>query len=288
MKCAIRDGFIDATVSVFDYGCGHGQDIEMLTAQGIPCEGWDPIFRPTQPRSEADVVNLGYVINVIEDAEERAATLQQAWQLCRRLLVVSAQVMLAGRGHEQVCLNDGVLTGRGTFQKFYEQGELKAYLEAQLGTEPVPAALGIFYVFKDESLRQQFLAHRFRRRSATPRKRLSEVRFEENRDLLEPFLATLTALGRLPVVEEFPQAAELQSRFGSLKRAFALVRRVTGPAEWDTIRQRRTEDLLVYLALARFGKRPPLSQLPRPLQRDLRAFFGTYTRACRTADELLF
>jgi DNA phosphorothioation-associated putative methyltransferase len=77
-------------------------------------------------------------------------------------------------------------------------------------------------------------------------------------------------------------------QFGSLKRAFALVRRVTGEAEWEAIRQRRTEDLLVYLALARFRKRPPLGQLPRTLQTDMRAFFGTYTKACRMADELLF
>jgi DNA phosphorothioation-associated putative methyltransferase len=53
-------------------------------------------------------------------------------------------------------------------------------------------------------------------------------------------------------------------------------------------RQRRTEDLLVYLALARFGKRPTLGQLPYTLQRDMRAFFGTYTKACKRADDLLF
>jgi DNA phosphorothioation-associated putative methyltransferase len=101
-------------------------------------------------------------------------------------------------------------------------------------------------------------------------------------------MAAITSLGRLPDAEEFPQAAELTARFGSLPRAFALVRRVTGPDEWDALRRRRTEDLLVYLALARFRKRPPLSQLPRTLQHDLRAFFGTYARACRTADDLLF
>jgi DNA phosphorothioation-associated putative methyltransferase len=61
-----------------------------------------------------------------------------------------------------------------------------------------------------------------------------------------------------------------------------------GNAEWDAIRERRSEDLLVYLALARFRKRPPLGKLPRTLQRDMRAFFGTYTRACQRADELLF
>jgi hypothetical protein len=86
------------------------------------------------------VVNLGNVLNVIEDPEERAATLRQAWQLCRRLLVASAQVLMAGRGKTPVEFGDGVLTGRGTFQKFFEQDELKGYLEGQLDTEAVPAA----------------------------------------------------------------------------------------------------------------------------------------------------
>jgi DNA phosphorothioation-associated putative methyltransferase len=42
------------------------------------------------------------------------------------------------------------------------------------------------------------------------------------------------------------------------------------------------------MALARFGKRPALSQLPRGLRADMRAFFGTYAKACRQADDLLF
>jgi DNA phosphorothioation-associated putative methyltransferase len=157
-----------------------------------------------------------------------------------------------------------------------------------LGTDAIPAAIGVFYVFKDEEMRQQSLASRYRRRSATPRKRLSELRFEQNRELLEPLMAVIASLGRLPDAEEFPQAAEVIAQFGSLKRAFALVQRVTGPEERDAIRRRRAEDLLVYLALSRFRKRPPLSRLPRELQRDFRAFFGTYSKACRQADELLF
>jgi hypothetical protein len=36
------------------------------------------------------VVTLGYVLNVIEDPGERAAALRQAWDHCRRLLVVAA------------------------------------------------------------------------------------------------------------------------------------------------------------------------------------------------------
>jgi DNA phosphorothioation-associated putative methyltransferase len=288
MKSALQDGLVQPNVTVFDYGCGHGQDIQLLAAQGIACEGWDPAFRPDARKQSADVVNLGFVLNVIEDVGERATALQEAWGLARRLLVVAAQVNEVGKGQARLPFGDGVLTGRGTFQKFFGQGELKAFLETELQVEAIPASLGVFYLFRDETLQQQFLASRFRRRAAAPRKRVSQLRFEENRELLELFMAAIADLGRLPEDEEFSQAGEIVAKFGSLKRGFALVRRVTGDEDWTAIRQRRTEDLLVYLALARFGKRPPLGQLPRTLQRDMRAFFGTYTKACRQADELLF
>jgi DNA phosphorothioation-associated putative methyltransferase len=288
VKAALHDGLIGPAVTVFDYGCGHGHDIALLAAQGIPCGGWDPAFRPDAPRHPAGVVNLGFVLNVIEDVGERSDALRKAWGLSQRLLIVAAQVKEAGRGQSQVAFGDGVVTGRGTFQKFFGQGELKAFLEAELHAEAIPAALGIFYVFRDETLQQQFIANRFRRRPAAPRKRISELRFEEHRELLEPLMAAIAELGRLPEEDEYPPAAEVVTAFGSLKRAFALVRRVTGDDEWDAIRRARTEDLLVYLALARFRKRPALGQLPRPLQRDMRFFFGTYTKACTTADDLLF
>ena len=98
VKCAMRDGLIDAGVRVFDYGCGHGEDVQLLRGQGVACDGWDPVFRPATPQGEADIVNIGYVINVIEDPAERSTALRRAWQLCRRVLVVAAQLKVAGRG----------------------------------------------------------------------------------------------------------------------------------------------------------------------------------------------
>ncbi len=85
-----------------------------------------------------------------------------------------------------------------------------------------------------------------------------------------------------------PAGDEVAARFGSLPRAFALVKRVTGADEWDTIARRSTEDLLGYLALGRFRRRPQMSALPIGLQRDIRAFFGSYAKACRQADDRLF
>lgn len=176
----------------------------------------------------------------------------------------------------------------GTFQKYSTQAELREYIETELGIEALPAAPGVFYIFRDEELRQRFIASRYRRRQSAPRKRISEIRFEENKDVLEPLIAAMTELGRLPHADEFELAHEVIVRFGSLKRAFALIRRVTRIEEWDKIRLCRTEDLTVYLALGRFARRPPISKLPLALQRDIREFFRTYKRACQTADELLF
>jgi DNA phosphorothioation-associated putative methyltransferase len=105
---------------------------------------------------------------------------------------------------------------------------------------------------------------------------------------LELLVATIAALGRLPESDEFPQAAEVAARFGSVKRAFAPVKRVTGTEEWKSIARRCTEVLLVYQALGRFRRRPPMTALPIGLQRDLRAFFGSYASACRRADARLF
>ena len=87
----------------------------LLTSEGFACAGWDPAYHPDAPRDSAEVVNLGYVINVVEDPAERAATLKQAWDLARRLLVVSAQVLRSGRSKSPVEFGDGVQTGRGTY-----------------------------------------------------------------------------------------------------------------------------------------------------------------------------
>lgn len=288
IKCLLRDGLLHGETSVFDYGCGHGQDLELLRGSAIPCAGWDPAFRADGEKQPADVVNLGYVINVIEDPRERDAAVEAAWALSTRLLVVAAQIEFAAPDKEHMPFADGVLTSRGTFQKYYTQNELRAYLEEQLEADAIPAAPGVFYMFKDEAAKQQFLATRYRRRIAVPRKRISELRFEQNLDVLEPLMAVLAQLGRLPGPEEFPPSAEVIARFGSLNKAVGLIRRVTEDQPWADIAQRRTEDLLVYLALSRFGRRPKISQLPLGIQRDVKAFLGSYAQACARADTLLF
>ena len=132
------------------------------------------------------------------------------------------------------------------------------------------------------------LPHAFTAAFPSRRQRISELLFEQNQDVLEPLMQTMAALGRLPDPDEFSKATEVITRFGSLKRAFALIRRVTEEEPWEEIAQRRTEDLLVYLALSRFRHRPKLLQLPPTIQRDVKAFLGSYNTACPRSDVLLF
>lgn len=66
--------------------------------------------------------------------------------------------------------------------------------------------------------------HGYRRRSAAPRRRISEVRFDTHRDILEPLIDWIGQQGRLPEPDEFAGAEPVIAEFGSLKRAFALTR----------------------------------------------------------------
>ena len=60
VKCLWRDRIITPDRTLFDYGCGHGDDLSALREEGINCEGFDPSFRPDVTPQQADIVNIGY------------------------------------------------------------------------------------------------------------------------------------------------------------------------------------------------------------------------------------
>lgn len=108
------------------------------------------------PIAPADCINLGYVLNVIEDQAERAHTLRSAFEIARRVLVVSVRVdQSLSTGFD---FADGLVTNCGSFQKIFTLSEFREYLQATLGRKPYMAGLGIAYVFKDESAESEHLA----------------------------------------------------------------------------------------------------------------------------------
>ena len=288
IQLALASGLIHEDVALLDYGCGRGDDIRILSGLGHDCLGWDPAHRPDGDLSPSEVVNLGYVVNVIEDPQERVETLRSAWRLASRVLIVAARVDFQAQPENSEELADGVITGRGTFQKFYTQSELRDWIDDTLDVLSVAAGPGIFFVFRIEEDRQRFSSTLFRRQMSAPIGRVSNKLFDANRSLLAPLIDFFEARGRVPKAEELPSSPQLTEVFGSIPRAFQVVRNATGKHLWNNIQDQRRDDLLIYLAMQRFRRRPKFSELPLELRNDVRAFCGTYTGACTEADRLLF
>jgi len=285
---AIGDGVLSAGQSVFDYGCGRGDDLRNLTALGYRIDGWDPSHRPGNALNPADVVNLGYVVNVIEDRNERRETLQRAWNLAHQMLIVSARLTWEARDLEGRPHADGLLTRTGTFQKFYEQAELADWIEQALGVKPIAAAPGIFYVFRDPTREHEFLATR----AYTYRPRVlvdPHAVYEAHQDILAPLLDFLSVHARPPRAGELDEAIEapIREHFISIARATNLIRQVTDDGYWDQVRLQRRQELLVYIAMSRFGRRPRFGELAKTLAADIKIHFGKYSDACLQADRLL-
>ena len=69
---ALEDGLLSTKTTFYNYGCGRGGNLKRLHQVGVSISDWDPAFFPDEDRTPADVVNLGYLVNVIEDPEELA------------------------------------------------------------------------------------------------------------------------------------------------------------------------------------------------------------------------
>ena len=288
VRLAVEWAIINKDTTFFDYGCGHGGDVQRVKNLGYTSAGWDPYYYADMPCMEADVVNLGYVLNVIENLEERRQALISAWKLTHKVLIVSAQVIINAPSKTQIAYGDGIVTRRNTFQKYYGQEELKKYIDGTIGTDAVPVALGIYFVFRDAAEKETYKALRFFSTVSTPRISLPTQRFEDYQSQLEPLMAFYTKRGRLPVKGELENGQQLLIEFGNFRRAFAVILQATNEEEWDAIAYRRSLDIQVYLALTHFDQRPRFSQLAPEMRQDIKAFFGSYDDACEVADQKLF
>jgi DNA phosphorothioation-associated putative methyltransferase len=284
---SIQDRIITTTRSVLDYGCGRGGDVERLRRLGYTAVGWDPVFAPDRPLAIADVVNLGYVVNVIESPEERAQTLQSAWNLTRSVLVVAARVDWEARGAGSRPAADGVVTVRGTFQKFFTQHELRSWIESVLGCGAYAAAPGVFYVFRNPADAESLRARQVRRPEA-PKQSMAQLLYEQHSGLLQELASFLEDRGRLPEASELGSGDSMLAVFGTIRQAFRVLCCATGRSDWSAAASRARDNLLVYLALSSFAGRPRMGALPSDIQRDIKELFGSYRTASAEANQLLF
>ena len=287
VRLALEADLFSPQMSFFDYGCGHGADVKIMAENGYQSSGWDPHYSPDTPKNKADVVNLGYIINVIENMAERREALIQAWSLTLDILIVSAQVLIDDRQRGYLVYGDGVITQRNTFQKYYEQEELKTYIEQVLNEEAIPIGLGVFLVFRNRDKANSFRASRFHSKMRSPRILTPVKKFADYEKILTPLMDFYRERGRLPVKGELAQEEAIRAEFRNLKQAFKTILQVTEESEWEKIADQRRQDILLYLALSRFETRPTIRQLPTLLKNDIKKLFGSYQAACFLADEML-
>ena len=238
------------------------------------------------PIQAADCVNLGYVLNVIEDTEERKRTLRNAFELAKRVLIVSVRVdrSLA----ESAEFGDGCLTNLGSFQKIYTQSEFQDYLLSVLGLKPQMASLGIAYVFKDDGAEAEYLANISIWKPR--RERIDRLNHFSEHEVANAYLSAARNIGRLPLPQEFPDFQTLQDVFGSQQRIERLALNLLEPAALHDARESKREDILTFAAMMclRGLKLPPFRRLPMETQADIRALWPSYRAAIEEGEAFLY
>lgn len=286
ISLAVAHKLIQEDRTVFDYGCGQGNDVGLLQKSGLKADGWDPHFRPDMQLRPADIVNLGYVLNVIEDPAERRETLRRAFALAEKALVVAVRVNQSLENG--LPFQDGLITSRGSFQKIYSQAEFRQFVGDTLGVRPYTAGLGVVYAFKESGEESRYVADTAFQRTVRPQRDAVEefVNHPESGALLD----LVRKLGRLPLPEEFDAYEGLEEIFGSRHRINRLLWKVIRPDTLDEVQRQRREDLLISLAMIRLqGSRPMgFRSLPDDVQADVKTLWTNYQQALRESEAFLF
>jgi DNA phosphorothioation-associated putative methyltransferase len=278
-RIALDDRVITSDTTVLDYGCGRGDDVNHLTAQGISAHGWDPHYCPEPAPTPADVVLLTYVLNTIEDLNERKATLHAALRLARRCLVASTRLRWEERSVRGEDYHDGVVTGRGTFQALHRPEEFRLWTRMVTGIQPISPCPEAVYLFTDAAAQTSHIHQRYRKATADD---------DPGLDPLQRLANHLQAYGRAPRPYELPEMTkQLEAAYGSITRATTAAQHLTNAGTVAAVARRRKNDLVVALAMDTFHGRPPLNQLPPSTIADIRTFFGNYRNAYTTAEKLL-
>lgn len=159
LRLALLSGFVNLETTVLDYGCGKGSDVSFLKEDNIIACGYDPYYFPEinpflnqeishyQEISQFDIVLLIYVLNVIECPKERLDLLKMCFNNSKQGLLVSVRLKRECPKMYQE-YGDGIITRKGTFQKFYTQDEFQSYLFDTLKIQPLILSPGISFISK--------------------------------------------------------------------------------------------------------------------------------------------
>jgi DNA phosphorothioation-associated putative methyltransferase len=297
-KLLFQSGLVTDETSILDYGCGRGDDVKFLKELGIPAIGWDPHFAPDPALLVPhDIVNLGFVLNVIEDPAERKTVLNDAYALAKNCLSVSVMLHSQNDTATSIPHNDGQLTAKKTFQKYYEQIELEEFISNQLSTSPIAAAPGVFLIFRDETLEQDFLLKRQLGiiQDYEPRDLLTKINEQkEKSDLVlrttQNLVRHTLSFARKPALDELPRyfRQQLAKTELSYRRVFNAASQQISEDQLKEAVIRKKEQLRLFFAMYLFSSRPKYRSLNSTLQKDVRLHFGAMKDLEKDSKELLY
>ena len=289
-KSLLKHNFLTGKHSIFDYGCGKADDITMLKRQGIECWGWDPYHKKSGVKRHADVVNLGFVLNVIENISERIETLKEAYSYSNKLLVISVMLEAEANYVSGQPFGDGFKSSTGTFQKFYDNKEALEFIYSSLGRQAVPVGAGTYFIFRNDQDELAFLEQRSSSRIsieditkwALPSDKNQRI-YERHKDLFRNFWTEALKKGRLPRKNETSIAEEITSTIGSIAKAYKIIADEKRTSNLEIAAQKRKKDLLLFLALGEFQKRKSFNSLGPSLKNDIKYFLGSYSSGRKIA-----
>ncbi len=282
VQLLLDDSLLNENCTFLDYGCGKGEDTGFLKKLKIKALGFDPYYRPDGAKVKSSIVNLGYILNVIENPSERKDTLLTAFELAEDLLTVS--VMIRDRnilpGEKEY--SDGIVTSWNTFQKYYTQKEFREYLQENLNAEIHSAGVGIFYIFKNLKWVEKYLNARMQKR---PLSVSVQIRQEEHSRILADWLDLYQELGRIPVQAEFKEYKYIQKYFGSMENAAESMRAEIDQETFFENSRKRKEKLNVSLCrhIIRRNGAPKWKDLSTEEQTDVKMYYSDFNEALNFA-----
>ena len=293
MGALVDSSLITKTSEIFDYGCGRGDDVTILGKNNFEkVSGWDPYFaKDNAIPKKSEFVSLSFVLNVIEDTDERHLVFKKAFQIASKALVFS--VMLEHQNTLQFAypFNDGYLTSINTFQKYYSASEIEALVKEQLNATAIKLGPGIYIVFKEKSLEQEYF---FKRQLGLLVETKSAVKDDAGDSfaeaLVNKMVKTILSFGRVPKLAELK--TKFQDEISKAKVSYNRLSRLAlsqiSISDLKHVREAFSGEILIFLAINRFDGRMKYVDLPEKFQIDVRAHFGSLKNANEEAERLLF
>ena len=133
----LKKNYISNKDVILDYGCGHGCDLNYLKDNKFHIEGYDKFISTYSNqfyyKKNYDKVFCFYVLNTIHSNLERIETLNNIFKVLKNegslfIAVRSIEELKSINKDNLTEYNDGYVTIRGTFQKYFTKEDLENLL----------------------------------------------------------------------------------------------------------------------------------------------------------------